>query len=30
VGGLLNPLLGIFKIIMPHLFHWKEAMGSAK
>ena len=30
MGGLLNLLLGIFKIIMPHLFHWKEAMGSAE
>jgi hypothetical protein len=29
VGGLLN-LLGIFKILMPRLFHWKEAMGSAE
>lgn len=30
MGGLLNLLPGIFKILMPHLFHWKEAMGSAE
>lgn len=29
-GGLLNFLLAAFKIAMPHLFHWKEAMGSAE
>lgn len=30
MGGLLNLVLGLFKIMMPHLFHWKEAMGSAQ
>ena len=30
MGGLLNLMLGLFKIMMPHLFHWKEAMGSAQ
>jgi hypothetical protein len=27
---LLNLLLALFKIAMPHLFHWKEAMGFAE
>lgn len=30
VGGMLNLVLAVFKIAMPHLFHWKEAMGSGK
>ncbi len=29
-GGILNLLLAVFKIAMPHLFHWQEAMGSAE
>ena len=29
-GGLLNLLLAIFKIAMPHLFHWRDAMGSSE
>ena len=29
-GGLLNFALATFKIAMPHLFHWKEAMGSSQ
>jgi hypothetical protein len=29
-GGLLNLALAAFKIAMPHLFHWKEAMGSSQ
>ena len=29
-GGLMNLLLALFKIAMRHLFHWKQAMGSAK
>lgn len=28
-GGLLNLLLAIFKIAMPYLFHWRDAMGSS-
>jgi hypothetical protein len=27
-GGLLDLLLAIFKIAMPYLFHWREAMSS--
>jgi hypothetical protein len=26
--GLMNLSLALFKIAMPHLFHWREAMGS--
>lgn len=26
-GGLLNLSLALFKIAMPYLFHWQEAMG---
>lgn len=29
-GGLLNLLLAIFKIAMPHLFHWRDAMGASE
>jgi hypothetical protein len=29
-GGLLSLLLAIFKIAMPHLFHWKESMSAAE
>ncbi len=29
-GGILNLLLAVFKIAMPHLFHWQDAMGSAE
>ncbi|MGE5251495.1 MAG: hypothetical protein ACM3QS_14935 [Bacteroidota bacterium] len=29
-GGLLSFALALFKIAMPWLFHWKEAMGSAE
>jgi hypothetical protein len=29
-GGMLNLLLATFKIGMPYLFHWKEAMGSGE
>ncbi len=29
-GGILNVLLAVFKIAMPHLFHWQVAMGSAE
>jgi len=28
-GGLLNLMLALFKIAMPHLFRWREAMGSS-
>jgi hypothetical protein len=28
-GGLLNLLFAIFTIAMPHLFHWRDAMGSS-
>lgn len=28
-GGMLNLLLAIFKIAMPYLFHWQDAMGSS-
>ena len=28
-GGLLNFLLAIFKIAMPYLFHWQDALGSS-
>jgi hypothetical protein len=28
-GGLLNLALALFKIAMPYLFHWREAMGSS-
>jgi hypothetical protein len=29
-GGLLNLLLAVFKIAMPHLFHWKDALGTGQ
>lgn len=29
-GGLLNLLFAIFKIAMPHLFHWRDAMSSSE
>ena len=29
-GGLLNFSLAMFKIAMPHLFHWRDAMGSSE
>ncbi len=28
-GGLLTFTLALFKIAMPYLFHWREAMGSS-
>jgi hypothetical protein len=28
-GGLLSFSMAIFKIAMPHLFHWREALGSS-
>ena len=29
-GGILNLLLAAFKIVMPHLFNWKQAMGTGE
>jgi hypothetical protein len=29
-GGLLNFSLAMFKIAMPHLLHWRDAMGSSE
>ncbi len=28
-GGLLSFLLALFKIAMPYLFHWREAIGAS-
>lgn len=28
-GGVLNLALAVFKIAMPYLFHWREALGSS-
>lgn len=30
VGGVLTLMLAIFKIAMPYLFHWRDAMGSSE
>lgn len=30
VSGLITFSLAVFKIAMPYLFHWKEAMGSSE
>lgn len=29
-GGLVTIALALFKVAMPYLFHWKEAMGSSE
>lgn len=30
VGGLVSFLLAMFKIAMPYLFHWRDAMGASE